>query len=63
MTTSEITVILSSDACVHLCDGLHQLPQIMGGEAAMQILRLPSVLIHIPECSPGENSGVASCAR
>lgn len=27
----------------------------MGGEAAMQILRLPSVLIHIPECSPGEN--------
>lgn len=44
-------------------DGGCQLPQMMGGEAAMQIFRLPSVLIHIPECSPGENSGVPSCAR
>lgn len=44
-------------------DGLCQLPQVMGGEAAMQIFRLPSVLIRIPECSPGENSGVTSCAR
>lgn len=44
-------------------DGGCQALRKMGGEATMQIFRLPSVLIHIRECSPGENSGVASCAR
>lgn len=42
---------------------LCQPPQMMRSEASMQILRLPSVLIHIPECNPREHSGVASCTR
>lgn len=44
-------------------NGLCWLPQMMGGKAPMQILRVPSILIHIPECSQKENSGVPSCAR
>lgn len=44
-------------------DSLHRPPQMMGGKAARQKIRAPSGLIHIPKCSPGENSGVASCAR
>lgn len=65
MTTPEVMIIPFSEACVNLMDGGCQLPQMMGGEAAMQIFRLPSVLIHkVPGMQPGgESLGVPSCAR